>query len=132
MASYTTNYQLHQWVPGDNFLRTDFNDDFLIVDNAIKAVSDASASGLASLDASKAEFVTGNYVGTGGTQSISLGFQPRAVLVSNHSYATFAARDSRNNLLEITSSGFSAVEQSSWGIDTPNTNGQRYAYMAMR
>ena len=132
MASYTTNYQLHQWEASDDFLRTDFNEDFAKIDAGIKSAADASASGLASLDASKAEFVTGNYVGTGGTQSISLGFQPRAVLVSNHSYATFAARDSRNNLLEITSSGFSAVEQSSWGIDTPNTNGQRYAYMAMR
>ena len=24
----TKNYQLHQWEPADNFLRTEFNDEF--------------------------------------------------------------------------------------------------------
>ena len=28
MASYTANYQLHQWEPADFFLRTDFNADY--------------------------------------------------------------------------------------------------------
>ena len=38
MASYTTNYGLHQWEPEDNFLRTDFNSDFKKIDTAIKSV----------------------------------------------------------------------------------------------
>lgn len=37
MANYTQNYQLHQWVPEDNFLRTDFNEDFEKIDTAIKS-----------------------------------------------------------------------------------------------
>ena len=37
MANYTQNYQLHQWVPEDNFLRTDFNEDFQKIDTAIKS-----------------------------------------------------------------------------------------------
>ena len=41
MASYTTNYQLHQWVPGDDFLRTDFNEDFAKIDAGIKSAADA-------------------------------------------------------------------------------------------
>ena len=32
MATYTENYQLHQWVPEDDFLRTDFNTDFQKID----------------------------------------------------------------------------------------------------
>ena len=36
MASYTQHYQLHQWEPSDDFLRTDFNDDFKKIDTAIK------------------------------------------------------------------------------------------------
>lgn len=36
MASYTQNYQLHQWEPSDDFLRTDFNEDFKKIDTAIK------------------------------------------------------------------------------------------------
>ena len=38
MANYTQHYQLHQWVPEDNFLRTDFNEDFKKIDTAIKSV----------------------------------------------------------------------------------------------
>ena len=38
MASYTSNYGLHQWVPEDNFLRMDFNEDFKKIDTAIKSV----------------------------------------------------------------------------------------------
>lgn len=36
MANYTQNYQLHQWEPTDNFLRTDFNEDHQKIDSAIK------------------------------------------------------------------------------------------------
>ena len=35
MASYTEHYQLHQWVPEDDFLRTDFNEDFAKIDAAL-------------------------------------------------------------------------------------------------
>ena len=35
MANYTDNYQLHQWEAGDDFLRTDFNEDFAKIDAAI-------------------------------------------------------------------------------------------------
>ena len=38
MANYTQHYQLHQWVPEDDFLRTDFNEDFKKIDTAIKSV----------------------------------------------------------------------------------------------
>ena len=42
MANYTPNYGLHQWEPGDNFLRTDFNQDFAKIDTAIKALETAT------------------------------------------------------------------------------------------
>ena len=35
MANYTQNYGLHQWEPGDSFLRTDFNGDFAKIDGAL-------------------------------------------------------------------------------------------------
>ena len=132
MASYTTNYGLHQWVPGDNFLRTDFNDDFLIIDNAIKAVADALSSGLAGLEADKAEFVTGNYVGNDDDQNINLGFRPQAVLVANDHYAAIANRNSSHSSLSLTSTGFSVEYLVSWGVNTANTGGEKYTYLAMR
>ena len=52
MATYTANYQLHQWVPEDNFLRTDFNQDFQKID---------AAPGSIRAQARKAEFVPGTH-----------------------------------------------------------------------
>ena len=74
MASYTEHYQLHQWVPEDDFLRTDFNQDFARIDAGIAAALAAAES--------KAQVVTGSYNGNGAaTRAITLGFQPAAVLV---------------------------------------------------
>ena len=67
MASYTQHYQLHQWEPTDDFLRTDFNTDLEKIDDAL---------------GEKSGIVTGSYTGNDAeSQSISLGFHPQAVLV---------------------------------------------------
>ena len=47
MATYTSNYQLHQWEASDSFLRTDFNTDFQKIDAAIKGVETAASAALA-------------------------------------------------------------------------------------
>jgi len=49
MATYTENYQLHQWVPEDDFLRTDFNTDFQKLDEALAAVKALAEDGCAML-----------------------------------------------------------------------------------
>ena len=54
MASYTQNYQLHQWEGSDAFLRTDFNEDFKKIDSALNSLADKVV-----------QTVSGNYVGTG-------------------------------------------------------------------
>ena len=74
MASYTTNYGLHQWESTDDFLRTDFNTDFQKIDAAI--------GGARTLAEGRADVVTGTYEGSGSTtRTITLGFQPKAVLL---------------------------------------------------
>ena len=76
MASYTANYQLHQWEPADFFLRTDFNADNAKLDAAL-----AGKAGLADL-AEKLGAVTGSYTGDGSAgRTISLGFAPIAVFL---------------------------------------------------
>ena len=70
LATYTEHYGLHQWVPDDDFLRSDFNADFAILDEAVFAC----------------DYVFGTYQGTSPdnqtlTQDIALGFRPRAVLI---------------------------------------------------
>ena len=74
MASYTTNYGLHQWESTDDFLRTDFNTDFQKIDAALAGIQ-ADTDG-------KVEMVTGTYEGDGSDErTITLGFQPKAVLL---------------------------------------------------
>lgn len=79
MAAYTEHYGLHQWAATDNFLRTDFNADHLLIDTALNG-----------LETGKAEMAFGTYIGDGSLmeyvtdvpyQEIELGFQPKAVLV---------------------------------------------------
>jgi len=40
MSTKTSNYQLHQWEPNDQFLREDFNADFAKIDAGIKNAYD--------------------------------------------------------------------------------------------
>ena len=72
MATYTSNYQLHQWVPEDDFLRSDFNEDFQKIDAGIAAALAAAGE--------KTEIVAGSYTGNDAAgRTIDLGFQPKAV-----------------------------------------------------
>ena len=79
MASYTTNYGLHQWKATDNFLRTDFNADFEKIDEAL---------------GTKPELVSGSYTGDGtASRTIPLDFTPKALYLCTE---TGQAYDSSN------------------------------------
>ena len=139
MATYTSNYQLHQWVPGDNFLRTDFNTDFQKIDAAIKGVETAANTALAlkadkteltqacgALDEAKCETLTGRYTGNGAnTRTIDLGCAPRAVFVGE--FLAVPGMTS-NYLLSLTASGFQVRD--SLGTST-NSSGETYYYLAL-
>ena len=84
MATYTSNYQLHQWVPGDNFLRTDFNTDFQKIDAALGQKAEKSAvTSLQSQVAGKADaasvprLVTGSIPATEPPSPSAWGSSPR-------------------------------------------------------
>ena len=65
-ANKTTHYNLHVWAPEDDFLRTEFNENFAKLDGAVR-------------------MVFGTYGGSspdwGAAQEITLGFRPTAVLI---------------------------------------------------
>ena len=139
MATYTTNYQLHQWEASDSFLRTDFNTDFQKIDAAIKGVETAASTALAlkadkteltqacgALDEAKCETLTGSYTGNGAnTRTIDLGCAPRAVFVGE--FLAVPGMTS-NYLLSLTASGFQVRD--SLGTST-NSSGETYYYLAL-
>ena len=103
----TQNYQLNQYEPQDNFLRTDFNADNQKIDAALKKVEDKADSAATRTELTqlsqrvdgkadqtaltqgltqKCEAYLGSYTGdsdspTVAWRTISLGFTPKAVLV---------------------------------------------------
>ena len=139
MATYTANYGLHQWVPGDNFLRTDFNTDFQKIDAGIAAALAASTD--------KSTVVVGQYSGNGRVdRAISLGFQPKAVLLEERmgtrgnvgqvraglalQGAPLATREG-GAAATVTEDGFLVSYNDAVGLLT-NTSGTTYHYLAVR
>ena len=139
MATYTTNYQLHQWEASDNFLRTDFNTDFQKIDEALTAVK-ALAEGKAGPDDleeletlinGKTAVVSGSYAGNGSTKSVTLGFQPRAVVVSSGMAAHLFTPYYSSEYGGVTGTGFNVYERAGANF-TANTSGKSYGYAAFR
>ena len=143
MASYTANYQLHQWEPADFFLRTDFNADFAKLDAAL-----AGKAGLADL-AEKLGAVTGSYTGDGSAgRTISLGFAPIAVFLreDEDSGAILAVQngavldeEGEVTMLAVTGQGFQITYDAyftgvSNKVREPYTNrpGITYRYLALK
>ena len=88
------NLKLHLWEPEDNFLRTEFNENFAAIDAALKAEEIARAAGVSNAltTAQRAQttanaalvrpYVTGSYTGTGADMTIVLGFRPSFLFIS--------------------------------------------------
>ena len=125
MATYTTNYQLHQWEASDSFLRTDFNTDFQKIDAAIRGVETTLSAAIAG----KSAAVGGSYAGNGGVTTVTLGFRPKAVVVSRNYYTATAVPGMASIGISITATGFQ-VQQVSSNIPF-NTAGNTYNYLAI-
>ena len=158
--SKTTNYQLTLWDYADEGFgperaREDLAENFTKLDTALKAEEIARQNVVNTLNtalAGKAAIVTGSYTGDGeASQTISLGFTPRAVLVravngaASDNYRTYSSmavtgQDAVNNhnttILALTINGFrachSAQESSGYLAPRVNTSGQKYNYLAVK
>ena len=143
MASYTANYQLHQWEPADFFLRTDFNADFAKLDAALAGKAD-----LADL-AEKLGAVTGSYTGDGtANRTVTLGAAPAAVFLreDEDSGAILAVQngavldeEGEVTMLAVTGQGFQITYDAyftgvSNKVREPYTNrpGITYRYLALK
>ena len=123
-TNQTQHYGLHLWEPGDDFLRTEFNENFGAIDGALGG---------------KCEILAGSYTGNGVSgRIISLGCTPKAVLVKDpkneSSYLhtnevahapAFAVQGVTGNILNVTDGGFTVTNH---GL--VNNSGQTYLYIA--
>ena len=141
MPNYTQNYGLHQWEPGDDFLRSDFNQDFAKIDAAVKEVETvaerkkADKSELAALRSQvdeKTSLVIGQYTGNGTALTVTLGFRPAAVFIPIYQrYMAATFRGQAPQLVTLTDDGFT-VQLGNDTIVTPNQSGSIYTYLAFR
>ena len=140
MATYTTNYQLHQWEATDDFLRTDFNEDFAKIDAAIRSALETGQA--------KPEVVTGSYTGNNAEyREIDLGFRPKAVILFCREYDSVMAYEGRprpshtgdKTMLTTTDNGFqvyygyyrSGLTDYDYRPVT-NKSGEEYRYLAVK
>ena len=80
MANYTEHYGLHQWVPEDDFLRTDFNADFALIDTALAGLAAADSAQTSALAAAKTE-LQGSI--TSGDNNLSLALSQAQTALQN-------------------------------------------------
>ena len=187
----TQNYQLHSWLPEDEFHLTEINENFAALDTALKAEATAAANGRSSLNtalsgqisqlnttlsgqisqlnaalqsevttraqqiagkadktevakkadktevAKKVEVVTGTYVGSGDTQQINLGFQPKLAITIGvpqyftdvHHYGFAITGHPLSDYMAIGSTGFTVSSSNTINLDH---SGWTYLYAAFR
>ena len=128
MATYTSNYGLHQWAPEDNFLRTDFNTDLQKIDTALGEKLGVLEG--TQMIGEKAKVVAGEFVGNGETMTIDLGFRPKAALVCQYGDMIAAVESTLGEAVELFEAGFSATHNSYAGLNV-NTSGRTNFYMAL-
>ncbi len=148
---YTTNYKLPQWVETDRIMMEDFNDAMEKIEEGLTAGKTAAEEGQQALSESLAalsetvaahQIAVGSYTGNDGTQTIKVGFTPKAVLVHNQrgdvtdghlsalAITGKSAKEQYNNttLLEITTNGFKVIHGNNASVNSSYYN---YHYLAI-
>ena len=108
-ANYTEHYELNQWEPADQVLRTDFNADNAKLDAALAQKAEraeleeldgrisAADTSIQQITADLTKITFGRYTGDGTEHRIiSLGFTPQAVLLVT-SFGSMYQTDTLNN-----------------------------------
>ena len=96
----TEHHALHAWEPEDDFLLSEFNENFAAIDGLLGEMPHNK----------KLRIAAGSYVGTtASTQAVVLGFRPRAVCVTRRGGAdqhNLSIDGAEDNNCSISDSGF--------------------------
>ena len=137
---------LHLWEPTDQVLRTEFNQNWAKLDEAVNTAQETAEAAQDAAD--EKPYVIGSYTGNGPDQYdstghlIELGFQPSFVIITRGWLSnggpgsTFLAigqprADNQDRVFELAANGF-IVKNYSGGILELNQNGTVYDYIAFQ
>ena len=130
---------LHLWEPTDQVLRTEFNQNWTKIDTAVNAAQETAEA--AQSAAEQRPYVIGSYTGNGGTQSITLGFQPSFVIITaqpansrDTAFIAISGGSEAASTLSFTETGFTVMVAPTPYETYPltNQNGTFYHYLALR
>ena len=140
MATNTSEHLgLHLWEPTDQVLRTEFNENWTKIDTAVNAAQETAEA--AQSAAEQRPYVIGSYTGNGGTQSITLGFQPSFVIITaqpansrDTAFIAISGGSEAASTLSFTETGFTVMVAPTPYETYPltNQNGTFYHYLALR
>lgn len=140
MATNTSEHLgLHLWEPTDQVLRTEFNQNWIKIDTAVNAAQETAEA--AQSAAEQRPYVIGSYTGNGGTQSITLGFQPSFVIITaqpansrDTAFIAVSGGSEAASTLSFTETGFTVMVTPTSYETYPltNQNGTFYHYLALR
>ena len=140
MATNTSEHLgLHLWEPTDQVLRTEFNQNWTKIDTAVNAAQETAEA--AQSAAEQRPYVIGSYTGNGGTQSITLGFQPSFVIITaqpansrDTAFIAISGGSEAASTLSFTETGFNVMVTPTPYETYPLTNqtGTFYHYLALR
>ena len=140
MATNTSEHlELHLWEPTDQVLRTEFNQNWTKIDTAVNAAQETAEA--AQSAAEQRPYVIGSYTGNGGTQSITLGFQPSFVIITaqpansrDTAFIAISGGSEAASTLSFTETGFNVMVTPTPYETYPltNQNGTFYHYLALR
>ena len=140
MATNTSEHLgLHLWEPTDQVLRTEFNQNWTKIDTAVNAAQETAEA--AQSAAEQRPYVIGSYTGNGGTQSITLGFQPSFVIITaqpansrDTAFIAISGGSEAASTLSFTETGFTVMVAPTPYETYPltNQNGTFYHYLALR
>ena len=140
MATNTSEHLgLHLWEPTDQVLRTEFNQKWTKIDTAVNAAQETAEAAQSS--AEQRPYVIGSYTGNGGTQSITLGFQPSFVIITaqpansrDTAFIAISGGSEAASTLSFTETGFNVMVTPTSYETYPltNQNGTFYHYLALR
>ena len=140
MATNTSEHLgLHLWEPTDQVLRTEFNQNWTKIDTAVNAAQETAEA--AQSAAEQRPYVIGSYTGNGGTQSITLGFQPSFVIITaqpansrDTAFIAISGGSEAASTLSFTETGFTVMVTPTSYETYPltNQNGTFYHYLSLR